>query len=95
MKVKGKIISTWVTILIDIGSTHNFLDPIVVKRATLVLVKPEIVNVRIANGDLLPREGKSKGMKVKIQEVVFTLDIHVLILVGCDKVFRDSMASRT
>lgn len=67
--------SAWVTILIDFGSTYNFLNPIVVTKNKLPLHITKIVKVRVTNGELLPNEGKSGGVR--------GLNIEFEILLRC------------
>ncbi|XP_041009343.1 uncharacterized protein LOC121253391 [Juglans microcarpa x Juglans regia] len=86
MQVKGRIGNQWVIILIDLGSTHNFLDPDVISRVPLPIVANDTVRVKVANGELVDSEGKVKGVHVGIQWAMFVLDMYVLVLVGCDMV---------
>lgn len=79
-RVMGRIGAQWVTILIDTGSTHNFLDPAVLKNVKLPLNVEENVKVRVANGEVIPSEGRCSGVKIKI----FSVEVHVLVLAGCD-----------
>lgn len=48
IRVKGKVVSQRVTILIDTGSTHNFLDPVVVFKGQLPINSDKKVRVRVA-----------------------------------------------
>ncbi|XP_042946164.1 uncharacterized protein LOC122279545 [Carya illinoinensis] len=83
---KGKIGPKWVVILIDSGSTHNFLDPAMLSRVSIPIVAEDKVRVKVANGELVDSEGKVKGVQVGIQGVEFLLDMYVLVLAGCDMV---------
>lgn len=58
MRLKGKIENQWLTILLNTGSTHNFLDPVVVERGRLVVDCIEKVKLKMANGELLSNEGR-------------------------------------
>lgn len=40
----------------------------------------------VANGEMLPSEGRCKGVKVNIKGIVIYVDVHVLVLVGYDMV---------
>lgn len=86
MRVKGKVAGLWVVILIDSSSTHNFVDPTIAKRSKFLVCMKENVKVRVANGDQLLSEGKGQGVKVNIQGVIFSIDLFVLDLAGCDVV---------
>lgn len=66
MRVKEKLVWQWVVILNDSGSSHNFVDPIVVRRAKFPICVKENVKVRVENGDQLISEGKGQGVKINI-----------------------------
>ena len=53
MKVMGKIKKQPLVVLIDSGSTHNFLDQMVVKRLKVPTKIITRVKVTVANGDVL------------------------------------------
>lgn len=86
MRVLGKIGGQKVVILIDSGSTHNFLDPSIAQKAQLVAQNGEDIKVRMASGELLSNEGKSEGLKQQIQGNNFMTDSYVLSLTGYDMV---------
>lgn len=82
----GRVGTQCVTILIDMGSTHNFLDPTVLKKVKLPFNLTKNVRVRVASGEIIPSEGKCMGVKLKIQGTIFLVDVHVVFLEGCDMV---------
>ncbi|XP_042983164.1 uncharacterized protein LOC122312586 [Carya illinoinensis] len=86
MRVKGKVGSQWATILIDTGSTHNFLDPAVVIKGQLPINQERRVRVRVASGEQLLSEGESVQTRFNIQGISFVDNMHVLVLAGCDMV---------
>lgn len=51
MRVMEIIGKQWITILVDTGSTHSFLDPAVIKGNNLLLDFKEKAKVRVANGE--------------------------------------------
>lgn len=57
-----------------------------VEKAQLSLDYIEKARVRVANGELLPSEGRCKRVKVKIQGFMITVDVHVLVLASCEMV---------
>lgn len=67
MCVKGRIDSVGVTILIDSGNTHNFLDPTLLAKVQLSITTEERVKVKMANGDRMDSEGKVVEVNVIIQ----------------------------
>ncbi|KAG2701180.1 hypothetical protein I3760_06G032300 [Carya illinoinensis] len=82
MRVKGKVGSQWATILIDTGSTHNFLDPAVVIKGQLPINQERRVRVRVASGEQLLSEGESVQTRFNIQGISFVDNMHVLVLAG-------------
>lgn len=85
MRVKGNIRVQWVTILVDIVSTYNFLDPIIVNKLQLLLDYAEKVKVReFISGEMIPSERKCNGVRVKIQGITFRVEVHVLVLASYD-----------
>lgn len=49
--------SQWATILIDFGSTHNFVNTAAARRSGLPIEIRANVKVLMANGDQLSNEG--------------------------------------
>ncbi|KAF5480441.1 hypothetical protein F2P56_001190 [Juglans regia] len=86
MRVKGKIGNRWVVIIIDSGSTHNFLDPVVLSRVHIPLVNEDKIRVKVANGEMVNSEGKVTGVNVSVQGSYFLVDMYVMVLAGCDMV---------
>lgn len=73
IRVMGKIGGAqWMTILIDTGSTHNFLDPAVLAKVKLPLNLIVKVRVRVASGEVIPSERKCTGVSVMIQGTTFS-----------------------
>lgn len=58
MKARGLIGKQSVVILIDTGSTHNFLDPRTAKRAGIHVKKEGTFEVMVANGEKLTSSGR-------------------------------------
>ncbi|KAF5468679.1 hypothetical protein F2P56_012816, partial [Juglans regia] len=83
MKLLGTIGSFSVEILIDSGSTHNFLDPLVVEAAKLRVVEDGALQVKVADGTSIVSQGKCEEM-IKVQGTKFLVPFHVLTLGGCD-----------
>jgi len=71
-------------ILIDTGSTHNFMDPSIQQRAHLHLQSTTGLLVRVANGDSLCSTGKCVDITFHIQGNTYHTDFYVLTLGGCD-----------
>lgn len=85
MRLLGRIGPLSVEILVDSGSTHNFLDPLVVKAAKLSVQKDVGLQVKVANGARVMSHGKCEET-VTIQGSKFVIPFHILELGGCDVV---------
>jgi hypothetical protein len=73
-------------ILIDSGSTHNFVD---VKLAAALGIQPigqDGIKVKIANGQEVASLGKSREVEVKMQGYIFRTEFVILPLAGCDAI---------
>jgi hypothetical protein len=86
MRMIGIIKGQQVTILIDSGSTHNFVDEQVAKLIGLKSTSKNVIKVRIANGQQISSPGKCEALSVKVQGNVFQVDLYILPLAGCDVV---------
>ena len=53
MRVQGKIKNQLVSILVDTGSTHNFVDQKIVKKAGVKLHSVNGMTITVANGEKL------------------------------------------
>jgi hypothetical protein len=86
MRIVGFIKLHRVVILIDSGSTHNFVDT---KLAATLGIRPtgqDNILVRIANGQEVVSPGRSREVEVRMQGHVFRTDLFLLPLAGCDVV---------
>ncbi|XP_041016309.1 uncharacterized protein LOC121258846 [Juglans microcarpa x Juglans regia] len=86
MRVVGRIGNQPVTILIDSGSTHNFLDPSILPKLSLHVLIDDKIKVKIANGDQVQSEGRLKSVPLVVQNMKFSIDMYLLVLAGCDVV---------
>lgn len=84
MKVEVKLNGCNFIALIDIGSTHNFLHPIVATRVGLNVSKYKPIRVNITNGSRLWSEGSRSDVKLLIQGDQFITHVYVIQLEGCD-----------
>lgn len=69
-------------ILVDSGSTHNFISPTITRRAKLRVDYSSKVNVKIANGDLIRSDGTAihspQRYKVLLLPIVFIYTLGVV-----------------
>lgn len=83
MHIQRVINKRKVIVLIDIGSTHNFLDMTLIQNCKLVFQKNMPIQVRVANGEVLTSEGKVTDVPLELQRTEFTADFFTLPLGGC------------
>jgi len=86
MRVSATIGSQHVMVLIDCGSTHNFLSEKIARLLRLLLVPTKSFAVRIANGERLFCQGRFDEVQVNVQDIQFSLSLYSLPLVGLDMV---------
>ncbi|KAA8550255.1 hypothetical protein F0562_001939 [Nyssa sinensis] len=86
MRIKEKVKKNVVTILIDLGSTHNFLDPVMAKRTGASIQFTNPLAVVVADGTKLQSKAVVKDFQWVIQGTTFTTDMRLLPLGGCDMV---------
>lgn len=72
MRVEGIIILQNVLILINIGSTHNFMDPYVARKSRLPMGESQLI-VKVANNDNL--------VKVFVGQCLFNYNTYGLRLI--------------
>jgi len=86
MWLVGTLRNQRVVILLDFGSTHNFLDPAVLRRAHLPVDVGVTLKVRVANGATVASEGLCHSVSLKLQSHSFITDFYLIPLAGCDMV---------
>ncbi|GJS57063.1 retrotransposon gag domain, retroviral aspartyl protease [Tanacetum coccineum] len=75
MKVHGMLHSTEVLILIDGGSTHNFISDVLVNELKLATQPVSPFGVQIGNGDVIRCGQICKNLAVQINDLKITQDI--------------------
>ena len=78
MTLEGTIASSKVTVLVDIGSTHDFLHPRVAERLHLPLIKIRPFRVYVGNGESILCSHVSKATELILQGKQFFVDLHIL-----------------
>ena len=86
MRMIGKIKNQTLVILVDSGSTHNFLDHTTAKRLNCAVQLIPGLSVTVANGETLETQGWCQGVKWEVQGLKQLTDFFVLPLKGCDLV---------
>lgn len=85
-RVHGTIHHTCLTILIDNGSTLNFIRPQVAKFLNLHTVKIEPLWVMVGNGSVLDCFSWCLSVDIQLQGHPFTVDLRLLPMHGVDVV---------
>lgn len=80
MRIKARLNNQELVILIESGSTHNFVDPAVVRRAQIPIDPRHKLTVTIANGEKIRSEEGLCNVNVKLQGHKFIIDAYVLVL---------------
>ncbi|XP_074352969.1 uncharacterized protein LOC141692108 [Apium graveolens] len=83
LRLPGKINNKNVVILIDGGSTHNFIEQSVVERFGLRVDTTVNLEVVVANREKLSCVGRVTGLTILIQGNKITTDFFVLPIAAC------------
>nr|GEU90345.1 retrotransposable element Tf2 [Tanacetum cinerariifolium] len=75
-----------VHILVDCGSTHNFLDKNMAKKLGCSIRPTGPLTVTVANGNNLVTTSECKNFQWKFDKTTFTTDVMLLPLGGCKMV---------
>ena len=67
MRLLGQVNRKLVSVLLNTGSTHNFIDPRVIQRTGLTITPELAFSVTIAADDMLHSEGLCKAVCIKCQ----------------------------
>ena len=86
LRMQGYIRGQPVSILIDGGSTHNFVHHRVVTTLRLTTTAMAPLRVTVGNGDELQCQQTCPNIEVTIQQHAFVIDFHVLPICGADLV---------
>nr|GMD47364.1 Retrovirus-related Pol polyprotein from transposon 17.6 [Ipomoea batatas] len=86
MRLSAQIFGRAITVLVDSGSTHNFIRSKLAEQLQLPFTPMDSFNVKVANGVPSRCEGRSDGVTVEIQNVHLPITFFSLPLVGIDAV---------
>jgi hypothetical protein len=86
MRLLGSLQNHHVSILVDSGSTHNFLDPVFLHKVQLQITATPLLRVKIANGTTVQSMGKVTSVTFKVQGYSFSTNFYLIALGGCDMV---------
>ncbi|XP_038977535.1 uncharacterized protein LOC120108056 [Phoenix dactylifera] len=79
-----------VSLLVDNGSSHNFINPGALQRVGLKGAATEPFEVKVASGEGLKCQEVVKDVWLNIQGVRISADLHILQLVGLDVVLGNA-----
>ncbi|XP_020241395.1 uncharacterized protein LOC109819859 [Asparagus officinalis] len=86
MRVMARIGPCEVVVLIDSGSTHNFISKKMANLLQLPVLPTEPFNVKVANGEPLKCQGRFENVPIMLQGIPFVLTLYALPLIGLDLV---------
>jgi len=86
MRIMARIENQDLTVLIDSGSTHNFISERIANWLHLPVIPTQPFNVKVANGNPLKCQGRFENIHVLLQGIPFILTLYALPLCGLDLV---------
>ncbi|CAM8999668.1 unnamed protein product [Rhodiola kirilowii] len=73
-------------VLVDSGSTHNFVQTRVARFLKLAIEPATHLSVTVGNGDEMKCEGVCREVPISINNTLFSVDLHLLPVFGADLV---------
>ncbi|CAM8941280.1 unnamed protein product [Rhodiola kirilowii] len=86
LRIEGMLKGARVVVLIDTGSTHNFLQGRIARNAGIPVEKAKHLNVTVGNGDALSCEGQCKNVELCFGNNSFHVDFYLPPIYGADAV---------
>jgi hypothetical protein len=86
MKLLAKVAGTTVSVLVDSGSTHNFIREDLIPRLGLNVWKKSGLRVYVANGEKITGMGICKSVPFSVAKEMFQADFYTIPLAGFDVV---------
>lgn len=81
--VMGKLQNKEIMVLIEGGSTHNFLDQTVASKCGLPMIRSKNIKVMVANKETMECTRFCQALTINIQGTPITADYYVLPMVVC------------
>ena len=85
-RIYGFIGPNRLTVLIDSGSTHNFIQPWVAKYLSLPLHDTPLLRIMVGNSSILKCHQRSDAISLSLQNHAFSFTLHLLPISGADVV---------
>ncbi|TXG71290.1 hypothetical protein EZV62_006225 [Acer yangbiense] len=86
IKLKGTVKNREITILVDSGFTHNFLDPETAKFTGIKIESTNLLWVTVGGGGKISSQARCLAFTWTVQGTSFTTEMRLLKLGGCDAV---------
>ena len=86
LRVWGRLKNKNLLVLIDGGSTHNFIDQATASQFGLYITRNKKLQVVVANREKIECAGQCQGLTLTIQGVPITADYYVLPAAACQVV---------
>lgn len=86
MRVKGTFGKRTLFILLDSGSTHNFMDPEIATKLGCEVQASKLSKVTVADGRKLGIQGRVDNFEWNLKNTTFSLSVMLIPLQGCDVV---------
>ncbi|WVZ26157.1 hypothetical protein V8G54_004701 [Vigna mungo] len=84
MRFQGSLNGMTIQILLDSGSSDNFLQPRIAHCLKLPVEEMSSLHVLVGNGNAMSTEGVIKEIQVKVQGHTLTLPVYLLPVSGAD-----------
>lgn len=84
LRVTGHHSKKKLQVLLDIGSTHDFIDKELAHKLGCTLTSKGAMRVRVADGGKVACDTIVEGFQWKIQGINFSVDLFLMPLGGCD-----------
>ncbi|KAH7528958.1 hypothetical protein FEM48_Zijuj05G0132800 [Ziziphus jujuba var. spinosa] len=83
IRVLGKLKNRELMVLIDGGSTHNFIDQAFASKFRLLIIQSNKIHVVVANKERIECVGLCRDLTVIIQGTLITADYYILPVAAC------------
>ncbi|KAL5827800.1 hypothetical protein ACOSQ3_019651 [Xanthoceras sorbifolium] len=90
MRLMAWIRSSEILLLVDSGSSHNFININTVKKLGMKGTTIEAFDVRVANGERLKCDEVHHNVKMNVQGVQIVAELYVLTLAELDVVLEST-----
>lgn len=86
LRMKGKIRHQEVVVLVDGGSTHNFIDQMTVNRLSLPVVQDQSFEVMVGNSEKITSTRRCLNLNLQLQDYTLIADFYILEVSSCQVV---------